>query len=69
MYIVQVADRAGETTHHPRPTFAEALRLYRHLHRACGTQHYAYHVLNADRMDHDGERFIDGLTDEEREQL
>ncbi len=69
MYIVQVVDRAGTVSHHPRPTFDEALRLYRHLKRACGTQDYVFDVFNDNEVDMDGDRVIDGLTDEERDEL
>lgn len=67
-YVVIVGDCAGERERHPRRTFPEALRLVRTLERVCGKQ-YAYFVVNTDRMDRDGDRIIDGLTDEERDEL
>lgn len=67
-YLVTVADCAGVREQHYRKTFPEVLRLLGVLRRVCGTK-YAYAVQNTDRCDVDGQRVIDGLTDEERDQL
>ncbi len=65
-YLVTTVDRAGscEATY---ALFACAVRYVARMRERYPRAHIT--IVNTDRMDRDGERLIDGLTDEERDEV
>lgn len=66
-YLVVTVDLAGNSYETAFALFGCA-RRYAERVRAQHPKEHVY-VLRADRMDMDGDRAIDGLTEEERDQL
>lgn len=63
-YTVSWFDRAGQIGSSTHSIFAKALEAY-HSRQRQGL----VAIMSADGCEHDGERWHDGLTEEEREQL
>lgn len=64
-YTVAWGDLAGEIDSVRRDTFDEALEVYRERNRMAGVIAF----MSGDGAEQDGDRWHDGLTEEERDQL
>ena len=64
-YTVSWADRGGPVGDSQHDTFEEALAAYRTRRAVRGQVAF----IAGDGCEHDGDRWYDGLTEEEREQL
>jgi hypothetical protein len=64
-YIVSIVDRSGTGSTHTFASFRSALRAYQRVNKRCDL----WASLFGDNAEMDGDAVIDGLTDEERDQL
>lgn len=68
-YTVTWADRAGPAGWQDFDTFQEALTLYQTLRAENVIRGTVVASICGDGAEHDGERWHDGLTEDERDQL